>query len=185
MVSEKRDDLIKLLRAWTEAAAKMSNGPAHFDPKADPNQPSQESGATVGLPASRLTITFGFGPSLFEKNGVDRFGLAKQRPEALVDLPRFAGDQLVPEHTGGDLSVQACADDPQVVEYAVRRLAKLAAGIAIMRWVQMGFTGGFKPGETPRNQMGFKDGTINVPTTDVSAHEQVCLGWGRRSDLAT
>ena len=169
MVSEKRDDLIKLLRAWTEAAAKMSNGPAHFDTKADPNQPSQESGATVGLPASRLTITFGFGPSLFEKNGVDRFGLAKQRPEALVDLPRFAGDQLVPEHTGGDLSVQACADDPQVVEYAVRRLAKLAAGIAVMRWVQMGFTGGFKPGETPRNQMGFKDGTINVPTTDVSA----------------
>jgi deferrochelatase/peroxidase EfeB len=123
----------------------------------------------VGLPASRLTITFGFGPTLFEKTGVDRFGLAKQRPEALVDMPRFTGEQLVAQRTGGDLSVQACADDPQVVEYAVRRLAKIAAGTAVMRWAQMGFTGGFKHGETPRNQMGFKDGTINVPTQNSKA----------------
>ena len=169
MVSNKRDDLIKLLKAWTDASALMTGGSAHFDSKADPKQPSQESGATVGIAASRLTITFGFGPGLFENNGVDRFGLAKQRPEALVDLPRFSGDQLVPERTGGDLSIQACADDPQVVEYAVRRLAKLASGIATMRWAQMGFSGGFKHGETGRNQMGFKDGTVNVPANDPKA----------------
>ena len=164
-----RDDLIKLLRVWTEQAAKMCAGPTQFDPKTDPNQPSGESGATVGIPASRLTITFGFGATLFEKDGKDRYGLAKQRPEALVDMPRFAGDQLVPERTGGDLSIQACADDPQVVEYAVRKLVKLAIGTASMRWAQMGFSGGFKPGETGRNQMGFKDGTINVPTNDEKA----------------
>ena len=169
MVSNKRDDLIKLLKAWTDASALMTGGSAHFDSKADPKQPSQESGATVGIAASRLTITFGFGPGLFENNGVDRFGLAKQRPEALVDLPRCSGDQLVPERTGGDLSIQACADDPQVVEYAVRRLAKLASGIATMRWAQMGFSGGFKHGETGRNQMGFKDGTVNVPANDPKA----------------
>jgi len=162
----KREDLIKLLRAWTDAAAKMCAGPAHFDPKADVNQPSQESGATVVIPASRLTMTFGFGATLFEKDGKDRYGLAKSRPEALVDMPRFAGDQLVPERTGGDLSIQACADDPQVVEHAVRRLVKLASGTASMRWAQMGFSGGFKPGETGRNLMGFKDGTINVPTNN-------------------
>lgn len=169
VVTTKRDDLIKLFRAWTDVTAKMTSGPAHFDPSADPNQPNEESGATVGLPASRLTITFGFGPTLFVKNGEDRFGLAKQRPEALVDMPHFAGEQLVPERTGGDLSIQACADDPQVVEYAVRRLARLASGIAVMRWAQMGFTGGFKHGETPRNQMGFKDGTINISTQDPKA----------------
>ena len=106
---------------------------------------------------------------MFEKDGQDRYGLAKSRPEALVDLPRFAGDQLVPERTGGDLSVQASADDPQVVEYAVRRLAKLANGIATMRWAQMGFTGGFRAGETGRNQMGFKDGTMNISTADRAA----------------
>lgn len=169
LVTTKRDELIQLLRAWTEAAAKLTHGPAIFDSKANPNQPNAESGATVGLPASHLTITFGFGSTLFERNGEDRFGLAQQRPEALVDLPRFAGDQLVPEHTGGDLSIQACADDPQVVEYAVRRLAGLASGIATMRWAHMGFTGGFKPEETPRNQMGFKDGTMNISTNDPIA----------------
>ncbi|HYR25212.1 MAG TPA: Dyp-type peroxidase [Aquabacterium sp.] len=169
LVTTQRDDVIKLLRAWTEASAKMTSNPAHFDPRANPQQPNQESGAAVGIAASRLTITFGFGATLFEKEGQDRFGLAKRRPEALVDLPRFAGDQLVPERTGGDLSIQASADDPQVVEYAVRRLAKLADGIAVMRWAQMGFTGGFKQGETGRNQMGFKDGTMNVPTNDPKA----------------
>ncbi|RTL47403.1 MAG: Dyp-type peroxidase [Rhodocyclaceae bacterium] len=169
VVTEKRDDLIKLLKSWTETSALMTGGPAHFDPKADPQQPNAESGATIGLSPSRLTITFGFGATLFEKEGKDRFGLAKRRPEALVDLPRFAGDQLVAERTGGDLSIQASADDPQVVEYAVRRLAKLANGIAEMRWAQTGFTGGFKPGETGRNQMGFLDGTMNIPTNDPKA----------------
>ena len=185
LVSSKREDVVKLLRAWTDASAMMTSGSAHFDAGADLNKPSPESGATVGLGASRLTITFGFGAGLFEKEGTDRFGLAQQRPEALVALPRFAGDQLDPQRTGGDLSIQACADDPQVVEYAVRRLAKLADGIAVMRWAQMGFTGGFKQGETPRNQMGFKDGTINVAASDPAAMDKFVwigregLGWLR------
>lgn len=172
LVTDSRDALVKLLQDWTKAAAQMTAGPARFDPKADPGRPSEESGAAVGLPASRLTVTFGFGATLFEKDGQNSFGLAKHRPEALVDLPRFVGDQLAPDRTGGDLSVQACADDPQVVEYAVRRLAMLARGTAVMRWAQMGFTGGFKPGETGRNQMGFLDGTMNVPTHQAKAMDQ-------------
>ena len=172
LVTTKPDDVIKLLQAWTAASARMSSGPAEFDPNADPHQVQEESGATVGLSESRLTVTFGFGPTFFEKDGVDRFGLAKQRPAALIDMPRFAGDQLVPERTGGDLSAQVCADNPQVVEYAIRRLARLAEGIAVMRWAQMGFTGGFKANETPRNQMGFKDGTINIPINNPKAMNQ-------------
>lgn len=168
MVSTARDDLIKLLKLWTEHSAIITAKSASFDPQADLDQPHVESGATVGLSASRLTMTFGFGRTLFEKEGVDRFGLAKFCPDALQDLPRFTGDQLIPERTGGDLSIQACADDPQVVEYAVRRLAKLATGIAEMRWAQMGFNGEFK-NQTPRNQMGFKDGTINIDPKDGNA----------------
>ena len=49
-----------------------------------------------------------------------------RRPEALVDLPRFNGDQLVAGQTGGDLSIQACADDPQVAFHAARQLVRLA-----------------------------------------------------------
>jgi deferrochelatase/peroxidase EfeB len=169
MLSNQRDDLVRLLKLWTAAAADMTQTPEKFDLQADPRQAPQTSGAAVGLSPAGLTITFGLGPSLFEKNGVDRFGLNAQRPEALTELPRFAGDQLVPERCGGDLSVQACANDLQVLEAAVRRMAKLANGIAVMRWAQTGFNGSFKPTETPRNQMGFKDGTINVSSQDPRA----------------
>jgi len=172
LVTEKREAVIALLKAWTAAAAQMSSGPARFDPNADVQQPSDQPGASVGLSPAHLTITFGFGAGLFKKDGKDRYGLAAARPDALVDLPRFAGDQLLPERTGGDLSIQACGDDFQVVEYAVRRLVKLARGTAEMRWAQTGFTGGFAHGQTGRNQMGFLDGTMNVATNDPKAMDQ-------------
>jgi deferrochelatase/peroxidase EfeB len=122
-----------------------------------------DSGETAGLGAARLTVTFGFGAGLFVKDGKDRYGLAKHRPEALVDMPHFVADQLVPAHTGGDLSVQACADDPQVAFHAVRQLARIADETARVRWTQAGFMPRFGPKETPRNLMGFKDGTNNPP----------------------
>jgi deferrochelatase/peroxidase EfeB len=68
--------------------------------------------------------------------------------------------------------VQACADDAQVVQHALRKLVALANGIAKIRWAQTGYSAGFKPGETPRNQMGFKDGTMNVATKDPAAMKQ-------------
>ncbi len=54
----------------------------------------------------------------------------QRRPAALADLPRFVGDQLDPARSGGDLSVQACGDDPQTACHAVRQLARLAYGTA-------------------------------------------------------
>lgn len=167
-----RAELIALLRAWTNAAAEITQSPASAEDHPNLTQAPSDSGATIGLSNSRLTITFGFGPTLFEKDGADRFGIAKNRPAALADLPRFNGDQLIPERTGGDISIQACADDAQVVEHAMRRIVGLANGMAKIRWAQHGFTAGFKHGETPRNQMGFKDGTINVPTKDAAAMHQ-------------
>ena len=128
-----------------------------------------DTGETLGLPPARLTVTFGFGAGLFVKDGKDRYGLASHRPEALVDLPKFNGDQLVEALTGGDLSVQACADDPQVAFHAVRQLARLAADVAQMRWTQTGFITSPGPKETPRNLMGFKDGTNNPSITDPNA----------------
>jgi deferrochelatase/peroxidase EfeB len=98
-----------------------------------------DSGEAHGLPPARLTLTFGFGVGLFLKDGKDRYGLAAQRPSALVDLPPFDGDQLIEIRTGGDLSIQACAEDPQVAFHAVRQLVRLAYGVAIVRWAQTGF----------------------------------------------
>jgi deferrochelatase/peroxidase EfeB len=175
MVSEKRSDLVAMLQRWTEAAAKLTQGQSLGQNA--PDAPVADSGDVLGLKPSRLTVTFGFGPSLFTKDGMDRFGLAKHRPAALVDLPRFVGDQLVAERTGGDLSVQACGDDQQAVMSAVRQLMRLAYGVAAVRWVQSGFLAGYDPKITPRNLMGFKDGTFNVAVTDPAVmNQQVWVG---------
>jgi deferrochelatase/peroxidase EfeB len=168
LTAGKRDDVVKLLRTWTEAAAAMTQGkPAPASPPYDDVQ-AEDSAETLGLPPARLTLTFGFGPGLFERDGQDRYGLAAMRPEALADLPRFASDQLVPARSDGDLSVQACADDPQVAFHAVRQLARLADDAAQLRWTQAGFLSRPSAGGTPRNLMGFKDGTHVPPQIDAA-----------------
>jgi deferrochelatase/peroxidase EfeB len=157
----KASDVATLLRTWTDAAARMTAGDTAAPLSPDLTVPAADSGEALGLAPARLTVTFGFGAGLFTKDGKDRFGLEAQRPAALVDLPLFNGDQLVEARTHGDLSVQACADDPQVAFHAVRQLARLAYGVAQIRWVQTGFSANFAAEDTPRNLMGFKDGTQN------------------------
>jgi deferrochelatase/peroxidase EfeB len=138
----------------------------------DPLASPPDTGEADGLPAARLTITFGVGPGLFEHRGEDRFGLAAQRPTALTDLPPLPGDELDPSRSGGDLCVQACADDPQVAFHAVRNLARLGRGTVTMRWSQLGFgrTSRTTAAQaTPRNLMGFQDGTNNLTAEDTAA----------------
>jgi deferrochelatase/peroxidase EfeB len=155
-----------LLAAWTDAAARLTAG----EPLAGNGEtfaPPVDTGEALGLGPSRLTITIGFGPSLFD----GRFGLASRRPAALADLPPFAGDALDPASSGGDLCVQACADDPQVAFHAIHTLTRLALGTATLRFVQSGFGRTASPGAgqpTPRNLLGFHDGTANPDPEDDS-----------------
>jgi deferrochelatase/peroxidase EfeB len=131
-----------------------------------------DTGEGLDLPASRLTLTVGYGPSLFD----GRFGLASKRPAALVELPAFPGDALDPTRSDGDLCIQACADDTQVAFHAVHNLTRIALGTATLRWIQFGFGRTAAPGAgaaTPRNLLGFKDGTDNLVSTSegaMSAH---------------
>jgi len=180
-----RDDLVSLLQDWSYAASRMTQGldvSASGAVGGSPQAPPDDTGEALGLPASALTITFGFGPSLFEKGGKDRFGIAARRPDVLVDLPRFLGDDLVPLGTGGDLCVQACADDPQVAVHAVRNLSRIAFGRAQIRWSQLGFGRTSKTTSaqaTPRNLFGFKDGTANILADDADAlNEHVWVADG-------
>ena len=172
LVTAKRDEVADLLRLWTKAAARLTRGqavePVRLEKAYDqePGVLTPDSGEALGLPPAGLTITFGFGAGLFVKENKDRYGLAAHRPAALVDLPRFEGDQLVAATTGGDLSIQACADDPQVAFHAVRQLAQMGFGVAQMRWAQTGFLSKPKDGGTPRNLMGFKDGTQSPKSVD-------------------
>ncbi len=153
-----------LLEAWTRAAERMTAG-AEAAPGGlvggGPNRAPEDTGEAYGLPASGLTITIGYGPSLFD----ERFGLASKKPAALKELPAFAGDQLDPRRSGGDLCIQACANDPQVAVHAVRNLVRLGFGVVAVRWSQLGFgrTSSTSTAQaTPRNLFGFKDGTNNL-----------------------
>jgi deferrochelatase/peroxidase EfeB len=164
VISQKREDVIALLKTWTAAAERLTTGrPVQSTGGGyDASIEIPDSGETAGLSPTRLTLTFGFGPDLFVKDGQDRFGLVAQRPAPLATLPVFAGDKLIEGKTGGDLSVQACADDPQVAFHAIRQLARLGAATAQIRWVQTGFLSPPDAKGTPRNLMGFKDGTQTV-----------------------
>ena len=138
--------------------------------------PPDDTGEAIGLPASGLTITFGFGPGLFrDAHGRDRFGLADRRPAALAQLPHFPGDMLDEARSYGDLCVQACADDPQVAVHAIRNLARIGFGTVAVRWSQLGFgrTSTTSTSQsTPRNLFGFKDGTDNVKAEQADAVDE-------------
>ncbi|MEU6933602.1 iron uptake transporter deferrochelatase/peroxidase subunit [Streptomyces sp. NPDC046374] len=163
-----RAELIQLLKDWTRAAERMTAGHEVGEGAYGglPEAPPDDTGEALGLKPSRLTLTIGFGPSLFD----GRFGLADKRPAALVELPKFPGDNLDPARTGGDLCVQACADDPQVAVHAIRNLARIGFGKVAVRWSQLGFgkTSSTTPdAQTPRNLFGFKDGTRNIAGTET------------------
>jgi len=173
LVAKTRDEVTTMLRLWTDAAARMTAGETASPLGQDLSTEGPDGASALGLSPARLTLTFGFGAGLFMKDGVDRYRLAAKRPEALVDLPKFNGDQLQPARTGGDISVQACADDPQVTFHAVRELDRLSYGAAQIRWAQSGFLPRTPPGETPRNLMGFKDGTNNPRISDPATMNKI------------
>jgi len=150
-----------LLARWTAAIAQMVKGQPIGDPEpTNPEAVALDSGEAQGLGAQGLTVTLGLGPGLFDS----RFGLASKRPALLRQLPTLPSDQLQKEYTGGDLCLSACADDPQVAYHAIRNLTRMARGTATTSWTVTGF-GRASAGpsqQTPRNLLGFKDGTRNV-----------------------
>lgn len=173
-----REDLVSLLQDWTYAAARMSQGlevSATGAVGGSLQAPPDDTGEALGLAASGLTLTFGFGPTLFELDGQDRYGIAAARPGGLVRLPAFLGDDLDPDASGGDLCVQACADDPQVAVHAIRNLSRIAFGRARLRWSQLGFGRTSRTTSaqaTPRNLFGFKDGTANILASDQAGLDE-------------
>ncbi|WP_341975110.1 iron uptake transporter deferrochelatase/peroxidase subunit [Microbacterium sp. LWO13-1.2] len=181
-----RDDLKSLLQDWTYAASRMTQGlevSATGAVGGPAEQPPEDTGEALGLPAAGLTITFGFGPGLFENADGDRYGIAAQRPATLEKLPPFLGDDLDPELSNGDLCIQACADDPQVAVHAIRNLSRIAFGRARLRWSQLGFGKTSRTTSaqaTPRNLFGFKDGTANILADDAAALEDHV--WVAESD---
>ncbi|WP_328311950.1 Dyp-type peroxidase [Streptomyces sp. NBC_00442] len=142
------------------------------------------------------TVTVGIGPALPGRIGIGA-------PEALRELPSFAGEHLDVGLGGGEIGVQICARDPQGCERLAGLLAAAGAGVLRARWRQAAFlprdgSGGkggegpgsgagarvFAPlrdGETPRDLLGFKHGTAN-PTPAESERWVWLSGQGPYAD---
>lgn len=154
-------DLQVLLARWSASIAQLMKGlPVGTVAPDRVDAVPVDTGEAYQLGPASLTVTLGLGPGVFTK----QFGLADRKPRLLADLPALPSDALEPALSGGDLSLQACADDPQVAYHAIRNLTRIARGTATTRWVVMGFgrASAGKGQTTPRNLMGFKDGTRNV-----------------------
>jgi dye decolorizing peroxidase len=156
----------RLMRLLSDDAARLMSGRAPLGAE-DPELPA--------LP-SRLTVTFGFGPGLF-----DAVGRAGECPAVVRELPAFPTDRLDPRWSGGDLLLQVCSDDPVPLSYAVRRLVRDARSIASVRWTQRGFNparGSEPVGTTPRNLFGQRDGTANPAAGSAELAETVWVRDG-------
>ncbi|VYU10794.1 deferrochelatase/peroxidase EfeB [Streptococcus oralis] len=154
-----KNELIQLFKDWTDYSQKLVNGDLVKKDGSNALLPPSDTGETVGLNPYRLTLTFGVSASFLTK-----LGLEKKRPKLFRDLPAFPKEQLREQYTGGDIVIQACADDEQVAFHAVRNLIRKGRNKVTMKWSQSGFAAIGDRMETPRNLFGFKDGTANVTT---------------------
>ena len=171
-MSEKADrkDLQRLLERWTAAARRLTLGgdvsaKGAFGGGAD--FPADDSGEAVDLGPSALTITIGFGRSLFR----EQFGLQDKLPSEFTEMPTMTNDFLDRNQSDGDICIQACANDPQVASHAIRNLTRLGIPDAVLRWTQIGFGKAAvttREEKTPRNLFGQKDGTANIRAEDTN-----------------
>jgi deferrochelatase/peroxidase EfeB len=194
VLTEDRDELRDMLSTWTSMAERLTTGEqtteggaltdSDADITDDPdnllNQVPEDTGEALDLASGNLTVTVGFGPSLFDY----RFGLKDRKPEELEPLPKFPGDQLQDALCDGDIVIQACADDPQVAVHAVRNLTRAGTGVVAVKWSQLGYGAASKTTkeeDTPRNLFGFKDGTRNITADETDDIEKMVWvsddGW--------
>lgn len=161
LATEDLDTIRGIFKSWTTYIARMMQGELVEAYKSNTMLPPTDTGEAVGMGTERLTITVGVSPSFLEKLNLT----GKKLPE-LEDLPKFARDQLQEAFTGGDICIQACAEDAQVAFHAVRNLLRKGREHLTLKWSQTGYAAITSQGSTPRNLFGFKDGTANVTSQD-------------------
>ncbi|MFF7215515.1 iron uptake transporter deferrochelatase/peroxidase subunit [Streptomyces sp. NPDC008238] len=174
VTAQSRAELADLLRTLTDRARALTTGgtprPVGI------TGPPADSGLLGGRPPSAaLAVTVGVGAALFD----GRFGLGARKPRHLTEMPAFPDDDLRPEWCHGDLSLHLHADDTDTVLHALRDIARHTRGGLQVRWRLDGFGNPPRPSGTPRNLMGFKDGTANPDPADARAMDRlVWVGRG-------
>lgn len=168
VAAETRGELIELLRTLTEQARFLTAGGT--PPGLGIDAPPSDSG-TLGpvVPADGLTVTVGFGSTLFD----ERFGIAERKPVHLKPMVSFPNDNLDPALTGGDLLLQLCGGSADTVIHAIRQIAKVTSGGMQMNWRQDGFGAPVRPAGAPRNHFAFKDGIVNPDVQDPDVADRL------------
>ncbi len=156
-----RVDLIELLKTLTHTARFLTAGgappiPTNYAPPADSGMLGSP------LPADGLTVTVGFGSTLFDK----RFGLTDRMPMRLKPMQPFPNDDLDPAQTGGDLLIQLCAGNIDTTLHAMRQITRATRGGLALNWRIEGFVPPPRPSGAPRNNFAFKDGIVNPNVAD-------------------
>jgi len=163
-----RAELIGALKTLTSTARFLTAGGT--PPDNGLLAPAWDSGVLGGdVPADGLTVTVSVGASLFDH----RFGLAGRKPAHLRRMDEFPNDSLDRAVCDGDLLIQVCAHHRDTVVHAVRQLLRETRGAFAVRWRREGFVSPPRPSGTPRNLLGFKDGTANPATSDDSLMDQL------------
>ncbi|MEY9230999.1 deferrochelatase/peroxidase EfeB [Bradyrhizobium japonicum] len=145
-----RAELADLLRKLTEFTRHQMDKP-----------PTQEGWRPLDppLPNRRVSITIGFGATLFTSTqGDDRFGIAGLRPSCLKIMPQLDGDDgFLPRDVVSDLIILVASDDIYVNEYIFGRLyyGTVHPGILVRR-MERGYA---RPDS--REPSGFEDGISN------------------------
>ena len=163
-VAPDRTTLMYALQALSNRARILASG--ETSPLLEVDAPPYDSGILGPTVApGGLTITIGFGASLFD----DRYGLQDRQPARLERMPAFAGEDLDASQTHGDVLLQICANQRDTVVHALRELMRTTRGALELRWAVDGFQGarrGPTPKASPRNLFAFRDGTANPDVKD-------------------
>lgn len=121
-------------------------------------------------PPDDLGMVVSVGASLFD----DRFGLADRAPRQLVQMPFLANDRLDPERSHGDVLISVEAGHEDTIQHALRQVMRATRRHLVLAWSTEGYARGSAGagGQTPRNLLGFKDGTANLDATDEALMDQ-------------
>jgi deferrochelatase/peroxidase EfeB len=167
-IAPDRDRLVLGLQFLSGRARELTQG--WRMPIGDVDEPPLDSGALgTEIAPDALTVTIGFGASLFE-----RFDL--RTPDKLERMTAFDGDRLDPALTHGDLVLLISAQHMDTASHALRELLRLTRDAFALRWWIDGFQGaqrGPDARSARRNLFGFRDGTGNPDTADDALMRQL------------
>ena len=161
-------ELTELMKTLTDRVRFLTSGGTPGD--LGITAPPSDSGVLGPVvPADGLTVTVSLGASVFD----DRYGLAADKPHRLRTMEDFPNDDLDRTTCDGDLLLQICAHHPDAVTHALRDIARHTRGAMQIRWRKDGFVSPPRPSGTPRNLLGFKDGTAHPALDTRSAPDEL------------